>query len=376
MAGEAEVQVSHFLDQHGLGAFQVKLVVWSILIAMIDGYDIGAIAFAAPHLIAEWHCPAASARAGAQRQQYRRLVRLADFRLDRRPLWAQVGADPAPICCSASSLSPPPIRPISPNCPGFAFSRDSASAASSPISSPSMPNSAPRNLRATLAIIAAGLCRWAARWPASPAPCWCRDYGWQILFEIGGVVPIVSRLPPSSDCRNRSNTWRCTKASAPRSWRCSRPYVPISRCRPMRASSSRTKSNRRAPIRSICSATGLAAITPLTWLMFAFNLMGYFFLISWTPTLMAAAHVPPATAALAGAALQVGGTVGALVLCWWLQRQRFLAIAILFVIAVPVVGSIGYAGTELDGTAADSRHLPRRRAGARHPVRHQCGRRA
>ena len=55
--------------------------------------------------------------------------------------------------------------------------------------------------------------------------------------------------------------------------------------------------------------------------------MGYFFLISWTPTLMAAAMLPPATAALAGAALQVGGTVGALVLCWWLQRHRFLAIA-------------------------------------------------
>ena len=42
--------------------------------------------------------------------------------------------------------------------------------------------------------------------------------------------------------------------------------------------------------------------------------------------------------------MQVGGSVGALVLCWWLQRARFLAIAILFVIAIPVVGSIGYAG--------------------------------
>jgi len=52
----------------------------------------------------------------------------------------------------------------------------------------------------------------------------------------------------------------------------------------------------------------------------------------------------------AGAALQVGGTVGSLTLCWWLARQRFLAIAILFVIAVPVVASIGYAG--LSSTAA------------------------
>src|SRR5271168_2107573 len=55
MAGSAEVQVSHFLDQHGLGSFQIKLILWSVLIAFIDGYDIGAIAFAAPSLIREWH---------------------------------------------------------------------------------------------------------------------------------------------------------------------------------------------------------------------------------------------------------------------------------------------------------------------------------
>ena len=59
---------------------------------------------------------------------------------------------------------------------------------------------------------------------------------------------------------------------------------------------------------------------------------------------MTAAKLPPTTVALAGAMLQVGGTVGALVLCWWLQKHRFLAIAIMFVIAVPVVGSIGFAG--------------------------------
>jgi AAHS family 4-hydroxybenzoate transporter-like MFS transporter len=64
---------------------------------------------------------------------------------------------------------------------------------------------------------------------------------------------------------------------------------------------------------------------------------------------MGAAHVAPQTAALAGAALQVGGTVGSLILCWWLQKARFLAIAILFVIAVPVVGSIGYAGLSSTG---------------------------
>src|SRR6204780_5099031 len=55
MAGDGEVQVSDFLGHPGLGAFQIKLIIWSVLLAMIDGYDIGAIAFAAPSLIKEWH---------------------------------------------------------------------------------------------------------------------------------------------------------------------------------------------------------------------------------------------------------------------------------------------------------------------------------
>jgi len=57
MAAANEVQVSQFLDEHGVGSFQIKLILWTIIIAMIDGYDIGAVAFAAPRLIAEWHVP-------------------------------------------------------------------------------------------------------------------------------------------------------------------------------------------------------------------------------------------------------------------------------------------------------------------------------
>ena len=66
MAGETEVQVSHFLDEHGVGAFQIKLILWSVLIAFIDGSHIGAIAFAAPSLIKEWHiAPRSSAFSSA-----------------------------------------------------------------------------------------------------------------------------------------------------------------------------------------------------------------------------------------------------------------------------------------------------------------------
>jgi AAHS family 4-hydroxybenzoate transporter-like MFS transporter len=204
--------------------------------------------------------------------------------------------------------------------------------------------SATRNLRATLAIIAAGLVPLGGALAGFVGAALVPQYGWQILFEIGGIVPIVLALagifslPESIKFMTLHESHRDKIVALLAAIRPDYRVPPGARF----VIEDEQQSPSSNPI--YLFADGLAAITPLTWLMFACNLMGYFFLLSWTPTLMGAAHVPPQMAALAGAALQVGGTVGALVLCWWLQRARFLAIAILFVIAVPVVGSIGYAG--------------------------------
>jgi MFS transporter, AAHS family, 4-hydroxybenzoate transporter len=169
-------------------------------------------------------------------------------------------------------------------------------------------------------------------------------YGWQILFYIGGIAPIVFALlavfglPESIKFMTLHESQRPKMEALLKSIRPDFQVPPNARF----VIEDEKQSPSSNPI--YLFGNGLAAITPLTWLLFACNLMGYFFLISWTPTLMGAAKVPPATAALAGATMQVGGTVGALLPCWWLQRARWLAIAILFVIAVPVVASIGFAG--------------------------------
>ena len=55
MADQPVVPVSRLLDERGLGSFQIVLLIWSFFLVLIDGYDIAAIAFAAPHLIREWH---------------------------------------------------------------------------------------------------------------------------------------------------------------------------------------------------------------------------------------------------------------------------------------------------------------------------------
>src|SRR5258706_5142017 len=54
MMSDPDIQVSRLLDERGLSSFQIKLLIWSFFIVLIDGYDIGAIAFAAPHLVRAW----------------------------------------------------------------------------------------------------------------------------------------------------------------------------------------------------------------------------------------------------------------------------------------------------------------------------------
>jgi AAHS family 4-hydroxybenzoate transporter-like MFS transporter len=205
--------------------------------------------------------------------------------------------------------------------------------------------SAPRKLRATLAIIAVGCVPIGGAIPGLISAIYVPTYGWPILFQVGGIVPVVIGLagffglPESIKYMTLHESQRGKMEKLIAEIRPDFKVPPNARF---------VVEDEQEQFKGFNPAylfrQGLQVITPLLWLVFALNLMGFFFLLSWTPTLMTALKLPPATAALAGASIQVGGTVGSLLLCGWLQRQRFLAIAIMFLLAVPVVGSIGFAG--------------------------------
>jgi AAHS family 4-hydroxybenzoate transporter-like MFS transporter len=166
-------------------------------------------------------------------------------------------------------------------------------------------------------------------------------FGWPILFEVGGIVPIVVALAAIIGMPESIKFMALHDSRGKRMARlvaAIRPDLPANARFVIEDEKQSPGSNPVYLFRN-----GLWLITPLSWLMFVLNLMGFFFLISWTPTLLMAAKLPPATAALAGGLLQGGGVVGALALCSWVQRHRFLGLSLLFVLAVPVVGSIGYA---------------------------------
>jgi AAHS family 4-hydroxybenzoate transporter-like MFS transporter len=343
MAEQPVVPVSRLLDERGLSSFQIKLLIWSLFVVLIDGYDIGAIAFAAPHLVKAWGVsPGAlgpvfsaslvgilfgSALFGWVGDRYGRKVALisANLLFGVFTFWAAYAANLDQMFW-LRLIAGIGIGGVIPNV--VAINAESA----------------PRKLRATLAIIAVGCVPIGGAIPGIISAVYVPTYGWPILFQIGGIVPIVIAvaaifgLPESIKYMALHESHRGAMIKAIAAIRPDFQVPPNARFV--------VEDEQQFPGFSpaYLFQQGLELITPLLWLLFALNLMGFFFLLSWTPTLMTAAKLPPATAALAGAAMQVGGTVGSLLLCGWLQRQRFFAIAIMFVLAVPVVGSIGFAG--------------------------------
>ena len=344
MADQPVIQVSRLLDERGLSSFHFNLIVWTVLLSLIDGYDIGAIAFAAPHLIREWHInPHAlgpvfsaslvgiligSAGFGWVGDRYGRKAALIGANLLFGVFtFAAAYASDLDQLFWLRLLAGLGIGGVIPNL--VAINAESA----------------PRKSRATMALIASGFVPLGGAIPGFVAATLVPAHGWPILFTIGGAVPIVLALagivwlPESIKfmALHESQRGKMEKlvASIQPGYQ-----VPAN----ARFVIEDEKQQYRGFNPAYLFKEGMAIITPLLWLLFALNLMGYFFLLSWTPTLVSALKLPPATGALAGAMIQVGGTVGSLLLARWFQRHRFGAIAVVLVVAVPAVAAIGYAG--------------------------------
>jgi len=128
MADQPVVQVSRLLDERGLSSFQIKLLAWSFFMVLIDGYDITAIAFAAPSLVKEWGLKPGSLGPVFSASLVGILFGSALFgwvgdRYAARRRWS------GRTWCSACSLWPPLTQRISRRCSGCDCWRASALAA-------------------------------------------------------------------------------------------------------------------------------------------------------------------------------------------------------------------------------------------------------
>ena len=338
------VQVSRLLDQRALSSFHYKLIFWCVLLSLIDGYDIAAIALAAPHLIRAWGIKPDQLGLVLSASLFGILFGSALFGWIGDRYGRKIALISANLLFGVFTFA----AAYATNLEQLAWLRFLAGLGIGGV----IPNlvainteSSPRKYRATLALIAVGFVPLGGALPGVVAATLVPAHGWQILFIIGGIVPIVLAvlglftLPESIKfmALHESQRAKMEKTIA--------ALDPSFKVPPNATFIIEDEQQFRGFNPAYLFRQGLHLITPLLWLLFALNLMGYFFLLSWTPTLMQMLKLPPSVGALASAMIQVGGTVGSLALARWFERKRFFAIAIVFVIAVPVVASIGFAGT-------------------------------
>jgi AAHS family 4-hydroxybenzoate transporter-like MFS transporter len=196
---------------------------------------------------------------------------------------------------------------------------------------------APRRLQATAVIVSFAGITLGGSLPGPIAAYLVPHYGWPILFYFGGLVPlllagvIATFLPESIRFLALKDRQADVAAMVQR-------MDPGAKM--VAGARFVVQVSEKLPFRELFAGR-LAVMTPLLWLLFVVNLMAYFFLVSWMPTLLASASMP-SQAALATAVLQVGGFLGAIAIALPLDRHGMLPVVALFVLAVPVVGAIGF----------------------------------
>jgi len=340
MASAEVFDVSRFIDERKLTRFNAALVIWSFFIVLFDGYDISAISFAAPELIRTWGIsnraalgPVFSASLfgiligsplfGYLGDRYgRKFAVIASCLVFGAFTLAACWATGLQSLLTLRFFAGIGIGGLLPNL--IALNAEYA----------------PRRFRATLIILMFTGITFGGAVPGAISVWLVPHYGWQAIFAVGGVLPILM-------------------AAAAALW------LPES-LKHLVVKEERTRAvamlSTMDPGRSIAAGTrlavadekvykgfnpkylfegGLALITPLLWICFACNLMGFYFLISWLPTLLTGANLPPSEAAIATALVQIGGTVGGLALARPIDAKGFLPVTILFALAVFAVGALG-----------------------------------
>jgi AAHS family 4-hydroxybenzoate transporter-like MFS transporter len=342
MAQSDTIDISRLIDERKMNAFNAQLVILSFFVALLDGYDIIAAAVALPSLKTAWSMT------------------------DMRPVGWMLSASLVGILFGAPAFGYIGDRfgrkkAIIGSCLTFGVFTLAAVKAGSigdlmvlrflagigiggifPNIIALNAEFAPRRLRATMIILMFTGVTFGGVLPGLVSVWLVPSYGWQVLFFLGGVLPIAITvavqlwMPESIKFLVLKTQDRAAVA------RLTQRLVPELAVGPDTRFVIREEEVLEGfPVRHLF-AGGLKYLTPLLWILFICNQMAFYFSNSWMPTVLSSASVSVSSAQVATSLFQLGGTIGGLLLSFPLNKQGLTPVALLFVASLPIVGSIGF----------------------------------
>ena len=348
MAQARTIDVDRLVDDQKVTSFNWMLVVICFIITMIDGYDIAAAPAAGPFFVREWHLASPAALTWA--------FSATNFGvLFGAPLFGWIGDRYGRKPAIIVSLVLFGLFTI-----GVALSRSvdqltlmrflTGFGIGGVISNTIALNAemAPRELRATFIILMFIGITTGGIFPPIVANLLAGSYGWPIIFWIGGIAPIAIAiicwiaLPESikflalEPSRRQQAIVVAKKID---------PDLVVGPDDRFVSLSERATKPRFADL----FVGRFAAITPLLWLLFAINLMVFYFVNVWLQTIITPALLKAggnaATAQNASLMFQLGGSVCALLMCRFVDKLGLRPVILLIVLAMPATAAIGYVAT-------------------------------
>jgi MFS transporter, AAHS family, 4-hydroxybenzoate transporter len=337
------LQIEELVDGQRFGLFNINLLLCSFLAMIADGYDIAALASAAPQLARSWHltakafAPALSASLfgiliGAPLLGYvgdrfgRKSAIVAGCAIYGLGTLATVWATSLDQVMVLRFLAGLGIGGLMPNT--IALNSELA----------------PKRLRAALVVLMFTGITTGGAIPGYVQAWLIPRYGWPIMFWIGGIAPLIIAagllfaLPESVKYLARRPERRAELLATLRRLR--RDLVIGDDAQLIIASAPRVPGTGLAKLLS----GRLAWVTPILWLCFITALMANYFLNSWLPLIFESNGFTAQQSGMAISVYHYGGTLGGLCVALVLGRFGFSAIAVLFLLAVPAIASIGMPG--------------------------------
>jgi AAHS family 4-hydroxybenzoate transporter-like MFS transporter len=339
-----EFDVTKLIDEQKVGAFTLRVVIISFVIMLFDGYDLLAASYGAPALVADWHIkpaqlgPMFSASPFGMVFGAPLLGWLGD-RFGRRRaiiLGALLFGCFSLACATATSI---------PELMALRFMTGIGLGGMMPNITALNAEFAPQRLRATLVVVMFSGVSAGSTLPGLAVAA-LPGYGWQGLYVIGGIVPLIIAgviylwLPESIKFLALKNS-KGAQTRIADIVRQVRPDLTITPDTVFVSADSRSFTS--VPVTELFQG-GLKWITPLLWSLFVINLMVNYFLYSWMPIVFRTGGFSSSQAALTTACYYVGGVLGGVVVSRFIDRRGLVPVTLFFLAGCVFVSAIGIPG--------------------------------
>ncbi len=337
----ATYQVNDFVDDEKISRFNIQLLVWSFLTMFADGFDLNSLGFAAPELTRMW---------GVERSAMGPVLSANLFGIFIGApalgwLGDKYGRRPLIIAGTLLYGSMTLLMALSTTMEQMAVLRFIAGIGIGGI----MPNTislnselTPKKFRSMLIVLMFMGITTGSTAVGLVAQYLLPTHGWQIIFQTGGVLPLVVgcclffALPESLKLL-ANNPARRTELLA--TARRMRPDLAIaddtSFVNPVQHAGEGSGDAKEL------FKGGLALITPLLWVCFIIALMANFFRNNTLPLIYDNYGIPASEAATITTWYHAGGIIGGFLVSYLLDRIGFSVVAVMFLFGVPSVMLLG-----------------------------------